>query len=112
MKEMKAASSQCADILSLFISSSNVLELSSSPASVDTAVEVSCDVLYYPLEDSRAANNSVLIDLRIVLAAIARPPFLFPHRPFTLIKNCKLSISSSELSYFCVYLTPLREHEK
>lgn len=39
-----------------FTFSTNVLELSSSSA---LAEEKTCDILYFPLEDSRAANNSM-----------------------------------------------------
>lgn len=47
----------CVVILSLLISSPNVLGLSYNFAFADTAEEMSCDAFHFPLEDSRAATN-------------------------------------------------------
>lgn len=84
IKEREGVSFQCAVILSLLISSVNVLGLSYRSAFADTAEEVSCDALYFPLEDSRAANNSVAknVELKSVLSSGYRsslPLFSHPH---------------------------------
>lgn len=59
IKECEGVIFQCAVILSPLLSSSNVLGQSYSFAFADTAEVISCDVLHFPLEDSRAANNSI-----------------------------------------------------
>lgn len=70
-----------------FFSSLSQMSLSyHAPLFPSTAVVVGCDTLPFPLEDSRDANNSVVIDLQVLLAVIF-PPVLIPHGPFAHIKN-------------------------
>lgn len=60
---------------------SNVLGLSNSFAIADTAEEVGCDVLNFPLEDSRAANNYLFnTDKSLVSFSFSHPHMV--HLPF------------------------------
>lgn len=60
-EECEEVTFQCTVILPppSLLFSSNDLGLSYSFAFADTAEDISCDVLHFPLEDSRAANNSI-----------------------------------------------------